>query len=529
MRRAGALLAALTLFGCDSTPQDALRQDVAAPGARPDALPQDVAAPTAPPSDAPPALNTLATTARTADGRYIAWREHRIDDELLSGVPLRGSDGLVMADLDADGYPDIVSVHESDDVYDGAPEGHIRIAFGTADPDRWINVTLAEGPEAGAAEDAVIADVNGDGWLDIVAACELAHLIYFENPGSSIRDGDWPRLIPSITLDRGSFIRVFAADFDGDGFPELVAPNKGAQDPTQAAQEPKEISLFDIRDGAGLNDSAWSEHVLTRVPWPINARPVDLDGDGDPDVVAGSVAEGRSFWFENIGTGGRLEFVEHPITITEPGVGEPPTVNAFNMDFADLNGDGRLDIVTFDTARLIGIDAVWLEQPARVSDPWVLHRIGDYAPDQLVGLSLADIDGDGDDDLMTGGYSLGSRAQDGAAAIDASLGRLAWFENLGRGEVWERHDFSRRERGMFDKFVAVDIDGDGDPDFFGTRGNSGEYDGVFWLEQTRTDEAVPAFTAARAVDSPEVPLPVPAPASAPDPDSDPTLRPASSP
>ena len=66
---------------------------------------------------------------------------------------------------------------------------------------------------------------------------------------------------------------------------------------------------------------------------------------------------------------------------------------------------------------------------------------------------------------------------------------------------------SRRERGMFDMFVAADVDRDGDVDFIGTRGNSGEYDGVFWLEQLRTDEPGPSFVPARVVDSPELPLP----------------------
>jgi FG-GAP-like repeat len=459
-------------------------------------------------ADAAVGLLSLApTSARSADGCYISWREHRVDDELLTGVPLRGSDGLVMADLDRDGFLDIVSVHESDDVYDGAPEGHIRIAFGTSDPDRWINVTLAEGPEAGAAEDAAIADINGDGWLDIVAACELAHIIYFQNPGKDVRAGDWPRLIPTATRDRGSFIRVFAADFDGDGIPEVATPNKGSQDPTRVRQEPKAISVFEIESGSGLDDGAWQEHVLTRVPWPINSQPVDLDGDGDSDVVAGSVAERRSMWFENVSTGGRLAFVEHAIAISKAGAAEPPVVNAFNMDFADLNRDGRLDIVTFAAGNLIGTDAGWIEQPARLGDPWEFHEIGSYAPDQVVGLAVADIDGDGDDDVMTGGYSLGSRLEDGVAEVDAALGRLAWFENRDGGMSWVRHDFSRRERGMFDKFVPYDVDGDGDVDFFSTRGNSGEYDGVFWLEQVRTDAPVAAFDPARDEDSPELPLP----------------------
>lgn len=451
-------------------------------------------------------LSDAPSTARAADGRFISWREHRIDDELASGVPLRGSDGLVIADLDRDGFIDIVSVHESDDVYDGAPEGHIRIAFGTADPDHWINVTLAEGAQAGAAEDVTVGDFNGDGWPDIVAACELAHLIYFQNPGADVRDGAWPRLIPSLSRHRGSFIRAFAADFDGDGRPELAAPNKGAQDPTRAAQEPKAISVFGIR-GDPLAEAAWFEHVLTEVPWPINAHPVDLDGDGDSDIVAGSVAERRAFWFENITNGGAMAFREHPLAIVEPGIEAAPLVNAFNVDFADFNGDGRLDIVTFNTARLIGIDAVWLEQPREPEQPWTLHRIGGYAPDALVGIAVADIDGDGDADVMTGGYSGGSRTADGVADPTAALGRLAWFESLGVGRAWRRHDFSRRERGMFDKFVARDVDGDGDIDFLGTRGNSGEFDGVFWLEQLRTQAPAPSFRRARSNDSPELPLP----------------------
>ncbi len=456
-------------------------------------------------------LASALTRAKAADGAYISWREHIVDDEALAGIELRGSDGLVLADLDRDGFVDIVSVHESDDQYDGAPEGHVRIAYGSADPDRWELVTLAEGPEAGGAEDVAVADLNGDGLLDIVAACELAHLIYFENPGADARAGDWERVIPSAASDRGSFIRVFLADLNGDGRPEVVTANKGAQDPTRAAQEPKQISFFEIA-GAPLDDASWIEHELTRVPWPINSRPVDLDGDGDFDIVGGSVAQGRMMWFENRTDASGFSFVEHtidPVEAAARAADEPagPTVNGFNLDFADLSGDGRLDIVTFDTLRLIGLGPVWLEQPAAPEDAWPLHRIGAYAPDQLVGFALADIDGDGDPDLMTGGYSGGSRVADGGASPDDALGRLAWYENSGSGGEWLRHDFSRRQRGMFDKFVPRDMDGDGDVDFVSTRGNSGVYDGVFWLEQLRSADPRHAFEPARTVDSPELPLP----------------------
>ncbi|MBT5555688.1 MAG: VCBS repeat-containing protein, partial [Halieaceae bacterium] len=70
-----------------------------------------------------------------------------------------------------------------------------------------------------------------------------------------------------------------------------------------------------------------------------------------------------------------------------------------------------------------------------------------------------------------------------------------------------RHDVSRRVRGMFDMYVSRDLDGDGDMDLISTRGNSGEYDGVFWLEQVRSKTSGPSFTPSRDAESRPLPLP----------------------
>jgi hypothetical protein len=464
------------------------------------------------------------TTARSPEGEFISWREHRIDDEDINGgVPIRGGDGIATGDIDGDGLEDLVTAHED--------SNHIRVAFSNGRTDEWTLRTIAEGQSAGAVEDIALIDLNADGYLDVVAACEDAHLLYLQNPGEQARAGKWSALIPEFSKGRGSWLRVFATDIDGDGRAELTAANKGTADVVRLDAGDADNGATSLIRVVGnpLDSANWRETVLYEQGVPNTALPVDIDGDGDMDVIAAKRVRQQIVIIENQGVGAHDELRTQAIPVQIlPGFDAPAgwrgLSNAFHADTADINNDGRLDLLVnvlelADDPSFRHAGLGWLQQGESLDDPWVFRRIGNTLPDWVIGIHVTDIDGDEDHDVVTGGYSginIIEGAYSGASrdfddpsvTTASSVGRIAWFENPGRvGATWKRHDVSRRVRGMFDMYVSRDLDGDGDMDLISTRGNSGDYDGVFWLEQIRSKKAAPSFIPARKSESRHLPLP----------------------
>ena len=428
--------------------------------------------------------------AQAADGKWIHWEEYYLDSQVGSGVDLRGADGLALADLDKNGALDIVVAHED--------SGHIRAAFAGENARDWQRISLAEGPDAQGVEDVDAGDLSGDGWPDVVAACEGGRLVYLQNPAEPKPAFRWQSMVVEASLNRGSWIRTALADLDGDGRLEVVAVNKGAAD-GGLSDEPRPISVFRV-NGDPLLQESWTELSFGEYDTPINAEPHDMDGDGDVDLFAGARGERRVFWLENQSANGDFVFVEHEINLDGPG--KP---SGFNVKLFDFSGDGRPDALLALGAGYLG----WLEQPADPAAPWPVHPIGTFAPDSMTGFGIGDVDGDSDPDVMAGSYSRGARLEDDPEmGVDDALGRIGWFANPGdpAGE-WTRHDIVRRKRGMFDDFAAMDLDQDGWMDFVGTRGNSGSHDGLFWLRQERDDLRMERLTPASLGDSESMPVP----------------------
>jgi len=437
--------------------------------------------------------------ARAVDGRFIHWVEHRIDDSALAGsTRLRGADGLELADFDGDGREDLVSVHEDSD--------HVRLSFASDDPDAWTSVTLDAGPRVAGAEDPATGDLDGDGDADLVVACEGGTLVYFENPGgTAARDPSrWIPFVPPGVTGRGSWIRAYLADLDADGDLEVIATNKsipmpGGYGSMDVPATP--VSIF-LVDGAPLDDEGWQEIPISTHRVPVNGRPIDLDADGELEILIGSRGEAGMF----VADGDLLSVSSRRVRAIRPAnplrlvpKDIPKRLSGFDVVFEDLDRNGRLDLLTFETPWSI----VWLEQPPDSEDAWKVHRIASAFPDSPTALALVDIDGDGRKDLFSGGYSQDPReTEESDPGLLHRAGGLFWLEQPSDAtQPWRRHDISRRTRGMYDTFVPRDLNRDGLVDFVGTRGNSGELDGVIWIEQRRSTEPAPRFEAARDDDS----------------------------
>jgi hypothetical protein len=281
----------------------------------------------------------------------------------------------------------------------------------------FANETVID-PAAAGPSSAIAADLDGDADPDVVVAM-VRSLVWYENDGSQ---GFAPHTIATTATTLTSAV---AADLDGDGDLDVVV----------SSFEDGRIVWYE-NDGTPA-DGPWTAHVISAgAAAACSVAAADLDHDGDLDVLSGAWHGNEIAWYEN---DGNAVFTEHAITTALDLVN--------SVVAADLDGDGDLDAVS---ASWNDDTIAWHENDGTPADGgWVTHSI-DTTADGAQAVSTADLDGDGDLDVLAASYNDNT---------------IAWYENDGTplDGGWTKHVINSSALGAWG-VSAADMDGDGNLD-----------------------------------------------------------------
>ena len=185
--------------------------------------------------------------------------------------------------------------------------------------------------------------------------------------------------------------------------------------------------------------------ISTAADRPTDVLAIDLDGDGDQDVVSGSADDNKVTWYENDGSQG---FTSHTVTAD---------ANTVRGIFAvDLDGDGDVDLLS---ASYNDDKIAWYENDGEESfSPHVISTSAASA----VTVFAVDLDEDGDMDVLSASYDDD---------------KVAWYENNG-SQQFNEHVISDSQAGTLSLY-PVDLDGDGDLDLVATAAGESQ---VNWFQ-----------------------------------------------
>ncbi len=349
-------------------------------------------------------LAAFAKADEKADEK-IAFDKTRLDAKFRS-------EGVAIGDFNHDGKLDIAA----GSVYYAAPDWKIHaIAEQPAefDPKGYSN-TFCNFAD----------DIDGDGWTDlIVVDFPGKQTWWFENPRTA--GGPWKRheCIAETNDESPTYL-----DVDGDGRGELVCSSRDRfilARPGDDVRKPWQVSTI----------SASVPQWTGRFYHGLGVGDVNADGRNDVLIPDG--------WWESPASASQGEWKFHCVSFG------PKCAQMYVYDF---DGDGDNDVLT-SSAHNYGV--WWHEQ---TPDGWKMHEI-DKSYSQTHGLCLADINGDGLPDFVTGKRWWAHGGHDPGGKDPAVF---CWYE-LRREDGkprWIRHQFDH-DSGPGTQFQVADVNGDG--------------------------------------------------------------------
>ena len=241
-----------------------------------------------------------------------------------------------LTDLDGDGDHDFVVGNDSGSLYYFENTGtsaypSFTERTGTANPLDSVTV--------GSSSTPTFTDLDGDGDYDLIVGNEDGDIAYFENTGTVTAPSFTQRTgtaNPFDNITKGSWSTVTLADLDGDGDLDLAVGNNDGDvhyyENTGTSANPSFTQRADAANPLNnINAGSYNSPIF-----------VDFDDDNDPDLVVGSGNE-NIYYFENTGTTTAPSFIQrtdfdNPFNGLIAGGFSAP-------EFVDLNGDGNLDLI----------------------------------------------------------------------------------------------------------------------------------------------------------------------------------------
>jgi hypothetical protein len=313
-------------------------------------------------------------TAGSPTDSYIYWGDARgqFDPSRRQSLPTRGPNAYAAADLNVDGFPDLYMPESESTIYWGSQQGYAPIRksaisgkqamSGQAadfNRDGYLDLALSEwapgeegaglywgGPTGYSAANRFvfkirsarfhsIADLNRDGWPDVIFPTTASEVVIFWNSAKGFDNAH------KQSLPCGAAVSVEVADLNGDGHLEVIVANLWDKNPPPGKPRSfggsPEADTF-IYWGSVSGYSADRRQVLPSVG-NEDVTVADLNRDGKLDLVltsyhAGSTRNAPSRIYWNGGQG------FDPATVTLL-----PTHSASGAMIADFNRDGWKDIL----------------------------------------------------------------------------------------------------------------------------------------------------------------------------------------
>jgi FG-GAP-like repeat len=348
-----------------------------------------------------------------------------------------GADSVAVADVNGDGYPDLVVANAcvSYSACNSDDDGSVSVLLGKGDGTFQAAVTYSSGGIT--ARSVAVADVNGDGKPDLLVAN-----YFWKGSGSGVvgvllGNGDGTFQTP-VTYDTGGYFTfsVAVADLNGDGKPDIAVANFSGT-----------VGVL-LGNGDGTFQTA-----VTYSPGgsgPQSVAVADLDGDGHLDLVVANQNQGsRGAVSVLLGNGDGT--LQSPVSYSSGGYWTSSAV------IADVNHDGFPDVIVSNICASINPDgtcnsggelSVLLGKGDGTFRTPVAYYTGDGVENSSV--AVADLNGDGKSDIaVLNGFSVSVFLGNGNGTFQSPVS----YSNGGRYSI---------------SMAVADVNRDGKPDLLVT-------------------------------------------------------------